>query len=92
MVRQRLVFRGLVQGVGFRWRASRAARAAGATGWVRNEADGSVTVELQGTLSQIDAVIAALDRGLYIRIEETECRTISLETGERDFSVRDDAW
>ena len=92
MVRQRLVFRGLVQGVGFRWRASRAARAAGATGWVRNEADGSVTVELQGTWAQICAVTDALDRGLYIRIEQMERRPIPLEPGETDFTVRDDAW
>ena len=92
VIRLRLRFRGLVQGVGFRWRACRAARSAGATGWVRNEGDGSVTMELQGTFSQIDAVIAALDRGLYIRIEETERFAIPPETGERDFAALDDAW
>ena len=34
----------------------------GATGWVRNEHDGSVTAELQGIVEQIDAVIEGLDR------------------------------
>ena len=92
MIRLRLRFRGLVQGVGFRWRACRAAHAAGATGWVRNETDGSVTMEIQGTETQIDAVLAALDRGLYIRIEEIERFSIPTETDERDFIALDDAW
>ncbi len=92
VIRLRLRFRGLVQGVGFRWRACRAARSVGATGWVRNEMDGSVAMEIQGTDKQIDAVLSALDRGLYIRIEETERFAIPPETGERDFAALDDAW
>lgn len=92
VIRLRLRFRGLVQGVGFRWRACRAARSAGATGWVRNEGDGSVTMELQGTEKQIEAVLSALDRGLYIRIEEMQSVSIPTETDERDFAALDDAW
>src|SRR3712207_4878468 len=45
--RLHLVFVGEVQGVGFRWTARHAADACGCTGWVRNESDGSVTLELQ---------------------------------------------
>ena len=56
-IRQRMVFTGLVQGVGFRYLARHAAAAAGATGWVRNEPDGSVTMELQGTREQIERVL-----------------------------------
>ena len=40
LLRKRLVFEGLVQGVGFRWRARHAAEAVGATGWVQNNPDG----------------------------------------------------
>ena len=61
-VRRRYVFTGSVQGVGFRWTTTNLASSAGATGWVRNESDGSVTAEIQGIREQIDAVIEGLDR------------------------------
>ena len=48
MVRRHIVFYGWVQGVGFRYRAQHAAALYGCTGWVRNEWDGSVTMEIQG--------------------------------------------
>ncbi len=51
--RLRLSFEGEVQGVGFRWTARKVANEIGATGWVRNEWDGSVSMELQGTDNQI---------------------------------------
>ena len=92
IVRKRLIFSGAVQGVGFRWRSRQAASAAGATGWVQNEGDGSVTMELQGTEEQIDRVLQALDRSLFIQISELDVRTVPLQDGERDFSVRDDRW
>lgn len=51
--RLRLRFRGQVQGVGFRWNAERVANSLGLVGWVKNEWDGSVSMELQGTDDQI---------------------------------------
>jgi acylphosphatase len=39
---------GVVQGVGFRFHCQRQAQRAGAAGWVRNEADGSVTAHVEG--------------------------------------------
>lgn len=92
LIRKRLVFRGRVQGVGFRWRARIAADAAGATGWVRNNFDGSVTMELQGTEAQLDMVVQSLDRARYIRIETLEARRIPVDAKERGFEVRDDLW
>ena len=47
-VRKRYTFTGSVQGVGFRWRAKQAAFLYDCTGWVRNEWNGSVTMEIQG--------------------------------------------
>ncbi len=46
--RRRIEFHGQVQGVGFRYQARRYASAYGLKGWVRNEYDGSVTMEVQG--------------------------------------------
>ena len=60
VIRKSIRFFGIVQGVGFRYKAIQAARTAGATGWVRNEYDGSVTMEIQGTYWQIEQVVSAL--------------------------------
>ena len=92
LLRKRLVFRGRVQGVGFRWRARAAARNAGATGWVRNNFDGSVTMELQGDEAQIDRVVQSLDHDRYIRIDSMEVRRIPVDQEERGFETRDDFW
>jgi len=84
-VRRHIVFYGWVQGVGFRWRARQAAEAVGATGWVRNESDGSVSMEIQGTEAQIDQVILAIERGTYVRIENMDVKTLPLVEDERGF-------
>lgn len=78
---------GWVQGVGFRWRAKTAAEALGVTGWVRNDFDGAVSMELQGTESQIDAVLLAVRRGTYVMIEELRVKTVPVREGESGFSV-----
>ncbi len=90
VIRRALHFTGLVQGVGFRWRAVHAANAVGATGWVRNNFDGSVSMEIQGTEAQIDRVILAIERGTYILIEQLNARTIPVANGEYGFTVRDE--
>ena len=45
----RIVVRGLVQGVGFRWWAMRTARDLGVDGWVANNPDGSVEIAASGS-------------------------------------------
>ena len=91
MIRRHIVFYGWVQGVGFRFRARQAADMVGATGWVRNEYDGSVTMEIQGTEEQIDRVILAIEQGTFIRIENMETRNIPVIPEERGFRSRYDA-
>ena len=84
MVRRHIVFRGWVQGVGFRYRARHAASLYGCTGWVRNEWDGSVTMEIQGRPDRIEQVIRAIRAGRFVRIEDMESREMPLEE-ERGF-------
>lgn len=86
-MRRRIAFYGCVQAVGFRWRAMQAARLYGATGWVRNEYDGSVTMEIQGTEADIEAVVATLQNDDYIRIDRMDSREIPLDPEERSFRV-----
>ena len=88
IVRKYIRFYGWVQAVGFRWRAMEAARHYGATGWVKNEYDGSVSMEIQGTEQQIDDVIRAIERGTYIRIARMEVKTLTPELDERGFRVK----
>ena len=89
MIRRRYVFFGRVQGVGFRYRARLAADHFGCTGWVRNEYNGSVTMEIQGPREAIEQVVESIERGIYIRIEDFFCEEIPVTDGETGFdSVR----
>ena len=87
VIRKRMRFRGWVQGVGFRWRARNAAEALGCTGWISNEFDGTVLMEIQGTEEQIDRVILAVEQGRYVRIENMSAELIPLQD-ESGFYVR----
>ena len=84
MIRCHITFTGYVQGVGFRYRARHAANLYGCTGWVRNEWDGSVTMEIQGEPEDIDRVLLAIEAGRYVEIERMEGRDMPLED-ERGF-------
>lgn len=68
IIRKKVFVYGAVQGVGFRYRAEHAANMLGVTGWVRNEPDGSVLLEMQGTDGQIDKVLAMVNQGTYVNI------------------------
>jgi acylphosphatase len=59
----RFIVRGVVQGVGFRWFVVKRARLLGVSGWVRNQADGSVEVFAQGAGKALDALESDLAAG-----------------------------
>jgi len=88
MFRKRICFYGRVQSVGFRFQAQQAARRMGVTGWVQNEYDGSVTMEIQGTQEQINSVIAEIDENPYIRIECMKTKWLDPIPDERNFKVK----
>ena len=54
---------GRVQGVGFRYFVRSTANAIGITGYVTNEANGSVYIEAEGTAEQLDNFIGMCRRG-----------------------------
>jgi len=88
IIRRHITFYGWVQGVGFRYRTRHAADLYGCTGWVRNEWDGSVSMEIQGTDENIDRVILAIEAGRYVKIENMDSRMISLVEDEYEFRTR----
>jgi len=63
MIARRLVIRGRVQGVGYRYSMIDAAQGLGVVGWVRNLTDGNVEALIQGEPAQIDAILAWCGRG-----------------------------
>ena len=85
-MRKRIRFYGWVQGVGFRYRAREAARLYGCSGFVRNEWDGSVLMEIQGEETAIDQVILAVERGHFVRIENMKVEELSVDPEERGFT------
>lgn len=88
MIRKEIRFEGAVQGVGFRYRAKYAASGCRVTGWVKNEWDGSVLMEVQGTNHQINEMLKQINQGSYIRIEKMDYREIPVDETERGFHVR----
>ena len=88
MVRRKIIFYGRVQGVGFRYHAKHAADALGLTGWVQNEYDGSVQMEVQGEEALIDRMIQNLDQDTYIDIRGLDIRSMPVEEKERKFKIR----
>jgi len=80
---------GRVQGVGFRMFVQQHAIELGVTGWVRNMEDGSVTMELQGTQAQIDALSNAIRKGnFFIRVKTFSLEDRPLVTDESGFKIR----
>ena len=65
-----------------------AANGVGITGWVRNEWDGSVELEVQGTEEQINHMLVMINRSDYIVIDNIESKQIPLEEHEAGFHVR----
>ena len=88
MVRKRITFYGRVQGVGFRWKAHSVADSFRLTGWVRNEYDGSVSMEIQGEESLIDRLIQTLMQDRYIEIMDMDVKNLPVDEEERGFGVK----
>jgi acylphosphatase len=71
-----VIFKGRVQGVGFRYTMHRAANRYDLTGFVRNLPDGTVEALLQGTEANIQACLGDLQDtfGGYLReMNTTDC-------------------
>jgi DNA ligase D-like protein (predicted 3'-phosphoesterase) len=84
----RAVVRGEVQAVGFRDAAVRRARRLGASGWVRNEEDGSVLIHAEGPEEAVEGLVAFLREGpRAARVTEVELERVKVE-GHEQFAIR----
>lgn len=78
-IRRHYVFSGYVQGVGFRYAGSHTAQHLGITGWVRNNYDGTVEMEAEGTPEDLSALISALRDWDYGSVSDIDCDDIPTE-------------
>ena len=62
-ITKHLIFRGRVQGVGFRHFISRNALELHVTGWVRNRSDGTVEAMVSGSSEAVHTMIERTRRG-----------------------------
>jgi len=90
-IRATVVVRGRVQGVAFRYHTARAAVQRQLTGWVANQADGSVQACFEGEEAEVLAMVQWCRRGPDLaRVDELAERRGDY-TGEfADFKIRDD--
>ena len=89
MKRVRVSVFGRVQGVGFRYFAQECASMCEITGWVKNEWDGSVTLEIQGDEEEITRFLAIVRLGTrYAHVDRLTKEEVPVLETERGFHIR----
>ena len=85
-----LIISGRVQGVGFRYAAQQKAQTLNLVGWVQNQTDGTVKLEVEGKSNSIDAYMEALKSGFnpFIRVNHIEEKTSQQHKGYDTFSIK----
>jgi acylphosphatase len=76
-----------VQGVNYRATAAREARQRGLTGWVRNEPDGAVLIEVEGDPAAVDALLAWCAEGPPGARVATVETTVADPVGYAEFTI-----
>lgn len=88
VTRQRVIFQGRVQGVGFRARAQSIASRFPVTGWVRNEPDGTVMLEAQGDEQSLENYLKELRNKTSGLVEREIHAHVRTEPNEHGFEIR----
>jgi len=92
VVARRVVVRGVVQGVGYRYAMVDAAGAAGVVGWVRNRREGSVEAVVQGDGAAVLAMVAWCERvPAGARVDAVEVADVAVDDTLDGFTQRPSA-
>ena len=86
-IRKEFHFEGNVQNIGFRFEVQSHAKPLGITGYAKNNDDGSVTAELQGTEKNINKVINDLHNIDRIQIDSMTEKDLPVNYYEKDFYI-----
>lgn len=87
MKRYYIIYSGIVQGVGFRWRIKNIAYKYNLTGYVKNLSSGDVEVQVQG-YGVDDFLKESLVDDFYIEINDYSVKEIKVVEDEKTFEVR----
>ncbi|MFQ6607892.1 MAG: acylphosphatase [Fidelibacterota bacterium] len=80
---------GRVQLVGYRWFTRQWADDFGLYGWVKNERDGSVSIQVEGNRSRIEQLVKELKMGpANARVETVDVQWGSFLNQFREFEIR----
>jgi acylphosphatase len=84
-----ILFDGRVQGVGFRYSVMQKALEHGIKGWVRNNDDGMVEMEGEGTEEQIKMFVGSLHTwpNRFIKVTNKKITYLDIEKGYKNFSI-----
>ena len=82
-----VIFRGRVQGVGFRWATQRVAAGFAVTGYVKNLPDGSVEMVAEGEVSDTKSFLVALREQMASCIETCEVAELRGPRRFTEFSI-----
>ncbi len=84
----RILFKGMVQGVGFRFTASRMARSLLLNGFVKNLEDGNVEVRLEGNRKNINLFIEGIQDSMRGYIADMEMEWDESGNEFMDFQIK----
>jgi acylphosphatase len=82
-----VVFRGHVQGVGFRYTARQIAQQYNVAGFVRNQPDGTVEMQIQGPAQDIDDCLREIQDFFEGHIRDTQIEEAPFNPRYTDFRV-----
>ncbi|MFZ5800551.1 MAG: acylphosphatase [Candidatus Omnitrophota bacterium] len=88
MKRLHAIFRGRVQGVGFRFTVEHIAEGLGICGWVRNSRDGSVEIIAEAEETELKAMIEQIEDSFSSYIREKEIAWDAASGEFSDFRVK----
>ena len=87
VTRQRVIFQGRVQGVGFRARTRSIAACYAVTGWVRNEPDGTVMLEAQADEHTLETFLNELRKKTSGLVEREIHAHVRTQANESTFDI-----
>ena len=86
--RREVHFSGRVQGVGFRYTTYRLAQSCDVRGFVQNLADGSVLLEVEGSVAELDRFLESIQDVMGRHIDDVQTHQTD-HTGEfAEFEIR----
>ncbi len=89
MLNYHIVVTGRVQGVGFRWSTHELAQEHGLVGQVKNEWDGSVTIDVQGPAQAVKQFVKEVKAGPnpYAKVSSMHIQPRAIQADWHDFKM-----